>query len=338
MAGISYPDESLKVCFEAMAVEGLVGRADGLCARLSRCRENLESKIKQDKAFVYLELIQDRLLSSKVLRDVSGMACPTTAYFSGRCLSLFPVVFREKLTATGSGQSTPSAGMAGYSVRATKGRGPVRHRSAHWHLGQTSNNNPLCFAALCFWSVPRDFVPSRGPVFTMPFAHAHATGPPPPVGVFVPVPTFFKPQADSKSSRQVEVDVATQVQHSVHLAEAGIRGLVLLGSTGEAIHMSSTERKALLAGVRKGLTDAGFPDYPIMAGVLTNSVDDALEQLHHAKESGAQWGLVLAPGYFGLAVNQQNIKEWYTDVANESPLPILTYALLDCEACFVTDS
>jgi len=150
-------------------------------------------------------------------------------------------------------------------------------------------------------------------------------GIPPPAGVFVPVPTFFKPAEHAKTTRQVAVDVETQVEHSIHLAKSGIKGLVLLGSTGEAIHLSSDERKFLLSGVRKGLTDAGFLDYPIMAGVLTNSVDDALEQLQDAKEAGAQWGLVLAPGYFGVAVTQHNIVEWYTEVANESPLPILIY-------------
>ena len=113
--------------------------------------------------------------------------------------------------------------------------------------------------------------------------------------------------------------------HSVHLAKNGIRGLVLLGSTGEAIHLSRTERFDLISGVRKGLTEAGFPDYPIMAGVLTNSVDEALEWLGDSKKAGAQWGLVLAPGYFGNAANQTNIQEWYTLVADASPIPILTY-------------
>jgi 2-keto-3-deoxy-L-rhamnonate aldolase len=145
----------------------------------------------------------------------------------------------------------------------------------------------------------------------------------PPEGVFVPVPTFFK--ESTSSTLQAQVDVETQVQHSVHLAKNGIRGLVLLGSTGEAIHLSRNERYELLAGVRKGLTEAGFPDYPIMAGVLTNSIEEAIEWLEDSKKAGCQWGLVLAPGYFGLAANQENIQEWYTLVANKSPLPILTY-------------
>lgn len=143
----------------------------------------------------------------------------------------------------------------------------------------------------------------------------------PPNGVFVPVPTFFKP-ADSKSL-QAAVDVQTQAEHSIFLAKNGVRGLVLLGSTGEAIHMNRQERVDLISGVRKGLDDAGFPDYPIMAGTLVNSVDETLEQLEDYKKAGAQWGLVLAPGYFGAAASQEGIKEWYAVVADQSPLPIL---------------
>jgi 2-keto-3-deoxy-L-rhamnonate aldolase len=144
----------------------------------------------------------------------------------------------------------------------------------------------------------------------------------PPTGVFVPVPTFFKPASATKSI-QPAIDVETQVAHSVYLAKNGIRGLVLLGSTGEAVHMSRQERFDMVSGVRKGLNEAGIPDYPIMAGVLVNSVDEVLEWLHDWKKAGAQWGLVLAPGYFGAAATQENIREWFTVVADNSPIPIL---------------
>lgn len=144
----------------------------------------------------------------------------------------------------------------------------------------------------------------------------------PPTGVFVPVPTFLKP-ASASSGLQPKVDVETQVKHSVFLAKNGIRGLVLLGSTGEAIHLNKQERFDLIAGCRKGLDDAGFPDYPIMAGVLTNGIDETLEWLHDYAKAGAQWGLVLVPGYFGAAGSQANIQEWYTIIADNSPIPIL---------------
>ncbi|KAI0378790.1 dihydrodipicolinate synthetase family protein [Hypomontagnella monticulosa] len=145
----------------------------------------------------------------------------------------------------------------------------------------------------------------------------------PPPGVYVPSPTFFKPIQAGAS--QPEVDVATQSEHSVFLAKNGVHGLVLLGSTGEAIHLTRAERKGLLSGVRKSLDDAGFPDYPIMAGVLINGIDEALEWLQDSKDAGCQWGLVLAPGYFGGAASQEGLIEWYTIVADKSPIPLLIY-------------
>lgn len=144
----------------------------------------------------------------------------------------------------------------------------------------------------------------------------------PPTGVFVPVPTFLHP-ASASSGLQPKVDVETQVKHSVFLAKNGIRGLVLLGSTGEAIHLNKQERFDLIAGCRKGLDDAGYSEYPIMAGVLTNGIDETLEWLHDYAKAGAQWGLVLVPGYFGASGSQDNIKEWYTIIADNSPIPIL---------------
>lgn len=144
----------------------------------------------------------------------------------------------------------------------------------------------------------------------------------PPHGVFVPSPTFFHP-ASASSGLQAAVDIDTQVKHSVFLAKNGITGLVLLGSTGEAIHLSRAERKDLVSGVRKGLEEAGYKDYPIMAGVLTNGVDETLEWLQDYAEAGAQWGMVLVPGYFGPSANQDNIKEWFRLIADNSPIPIL---------------
>ena len=152
------------------------------------------------------------------------------------------------------------------------------------------------------------------------------SSPSPPTGVFVPVPTFFKPASTSTTTTlQPTLDLEIQIAHSIHLAKNGIRGLVLLGSTGEAVLLSRSERFSLVSSVRQGLTDAGFPDYPIMAGVLINSLEEALEWLDDFKNAGAQWGLVLAPGYFGAAATQDNIKEWYIKVADNSPLPILIY-------------
>src|SRR3569833_938247 len=104
---------------------------------------------------------------------------------------------------------------------------------------------------------------------------------PPPEGVYVPVPTFFRPATSTSSASplQAELDLDTQVRHSVFLAKNGIRGIVHLGSIGEAIHLSAAERTALVSEVRRGLEAAGFQDYHLLAGVLTTGVQETHEWL-----------------------------------------------------------
>ncbi|KAK3320285.1 Dihydrodipicolinate synthetase-like protein [Cercophora scortea] len=149
----------------------------------------------------------------------------------------------------------------------------------------------------------------------------------PPKGVFVPVPTFFYPIADAPTAHnEPRVDIETQVQHSIFLAESGITGLVLLGSTGEAIHLTRQERFDLVEGVRGGLDAAGFPDYPIMAGVLTSGgIEDTLDWVHDYAKAGAQWALVLVPGYFGASASQEHLVQYFRIVADRSPVPVLVY-------------
>lgn len=142
----------------------------------------------------------------------------------------------------------------------------------------------------------------------------------PPYGVHVPVPTFFK---DVPQFGRAQVDLDTQVAHAIHMARHGVHGIVLLGSTGEAIHLSQKERITLVRSVRQGLTEAGFPKYPIFVGVLLNNDEDAIQELKVLKEAGGDWGLVLVPGYFGAVIDQSNIVDWFASVADQSPMPIL---------------
>lgn len=149
---------------------------------------------------------------------------------------------------------------------------------------------------------------------------------PPPPGVYVPVPTFFsKPPVNEPTP---PLDLETQTKHALHLAKNGIRGLVLLGSTGEAIALTNEDRRSLITHIRQELERAGHKDYPLIAGTATQGIDDTVKQLQLSKEAGAQWGLVLAPGFFATVVTQQGILDWYTAVADWSPLPILMYVLL----------
>lgn len=146
----------------------------------------------------------------------------------------------------------------------------------------------------------------------------------PPAGIYVPIPTFFaKRSALAYNAVTPPLDFETQGAHAVYLAKAGIKGLVVLGSTGEAVHIHPRDRAALLSRLRAALEKEGFKDYPLIAGTATHSVEETVEQLQDAKAAGAQWGMVLVPGYNAAVTPQEGIISWFQAVADQSPIPIL---------------
>ncbi|KAF2857670.1 aldolase [Piedraia hortae CBS 480.64] len=144
---------------------------------------------------------------------------------------------------------------------------------------------------------------------------------PPKDGIYVPVPTFFKSTANGATA----LDTKTQSAHTLRLADAGVSGILLLGSTGEAVSVSLSERRELIASQRDTLDKARFPDVPIIAGTAAYSPEDTIEALHASSESGAKYALVLSPGYFAGSTTQQGIQKWFEHVADNSPIAIMIY-------------
>lgn len=142
----------------------------------------------------------------------------------------------------------------------------------------------------------------------------------------MPVPTFFvSKKAANYSPVAAPLDLETQAAHSLHLAKSGITGLVVLGSTGEAVHLTNKERFDVLSSIRKAYDEGGYKDYPIIAGTAAQNIEEVVEQLKTAKEAGSQWGLCLVPGYFAGACTQEGIIQWFTAVADQSPIPVMVY-------------
>lgn len=149
---------------------------------------------------------------------------------------------------------------------------------------------------------------------------------PPPKGIYVPVPTFFVPESSaSYNPITPPLDLETQSKHTLFLVRGGIKGLVLLGSTGEAIFIRSQERHKLISSQRKTLDENGFKDRPIIAGTATQQIDDTLALIEDSKAAGAEYAMVLAPGYFASSTNQSGIQRWFEAVADKAALPILIY-------------
>jgi 2-keto-3-deoxy-L-rhamnonate aldolase len=149
---------------------------------------------------------------------------------------------------------------------------------------------------------------------------------PPPAGIYVPVPTFFATEGTAAyDAVSPPLDLETQSNHSLFLMKGGIRGLVILGTTGEAVHITNKERNELIKSQRKTLDEAGYKDRPIIAGTATQNIEETIQQIKESKEAGAESALVLSPGYFATAVNQTGIQKWFEAVADKSELPIMIY-------------
>jgi len=139
-----------------------------------------------------------------------------------------------------------------------------------------------------------------------------------PHGVYVPVPTFFQDNSEQ------ELDLETLGKHVKYLCQSGVSGIVILGSSGEAVHVSDEERMEI---IKRGKTvmNGLDPNLKLIAGCSAQSVNGTLKLIRDAHKSGAQYALVLPPSYYLNWINSNVILTYYTSVADRSPIPIIIY-------------
>ncbi|KAL1837700.1 hypothetical protein VTJ49DRAFT_3497 [Mycothermus thermophilus] len=142
-----------------------------------------------------------------------------------------------------------------------------------------------------------------------------------PRGVYVPMPAFFT--ADD------EIDIPATQRHTARLLAAGVTGLVIHGSNGEAVHLSSRERRAAIEAVVDTVrhdADLAHGPVPIIAGCSAQSVRETIALCREAREAGATHALVLPPGYYRGLMNHEDIARYYEAIASSpSALPIIIY-------------
>lgn len=143
----------------------------------------------------------------------------------------------------------------------------------------------------------------------------------PPAGIYPPLVNFFR---DDKES---SLDIETIVQHAVRTAKSGVAGLVILGSNGEAVHMTQAERITIVSSVRKALEQEGenLASMPLIVGCGQQSKQATLSTIKDAKSAGGDYALVLPPSYWPMAMTKANVVSYFKELADESVLPILVY-------------
>lgn len=138
-------------------------------------------------------------------------------------------------------------------------------------------------------------------------------------GIHVPSLTFF-----STSAKQ-EIDWDTQTKHLRFLIASGVHGIVLAGTNGEAITLTRAEKSELVRVTRKVAQESGSPNLPISLGTSGTSTRDVLDDCVAAKEAGADFALVLVPSFFHFAMTKDAVCEFFEEVADTSPVPIVIY-------------
>ena len=96
-------------------------------------------------------------------------------------------------------------------------------------------------------------------------------------------------------------------------------GILLLGSTAEAILLTREERRKIIAAV----IDHTNRRIPVMCGVAAVSTQETLENARYAKEAGVDCGLIVQPPY--IKPTQTAVYHYFKDVADSVDLPFVIY-------------
>ena len=133
-------------------------------------------------------------------------------------------------------------------------------------------------------------------------------------GIFPPITTPFYPDG-RVYHRKLEQNVE-------HYSRTPLAGIVVLGSTGEAILLSDQERREVLQTARA----AAANDKVLIAGTGVESAIETVQLTEYAYELGYDVAMVRTPHYYkGQMANPLNMLTFYRFVADRSPLPVIIY-------------
>jgi 4-hydroxy-2-oxoglutarate aldolase len=132
-------------------------------------------------------------------------------------------------------------------------------------------------------------------------------------GIYPPLPTFF--------DEREQLDLATLQRHIQRIAQSGIAGYVVMGTNGEAVHLSSDERRQVIEMAR----NVAGNEAQVLAGCGEQSTIATIAYCQQAAQSGADFALVLPPFYYKGRMNNAALLAHYRAVADHSPIPVVIY-------------
>lgn len=132
-------------------------------------------------------------------------------------------------------------------------------------------------------------------------------------GILPPITTPFYPDGNVYF-KKLESNVE-------RYSRTPVSGIVVLGSTGEAILLSDQERRDVLKAAR----EAAAPNKVLIAGTGIESAIETLRLTEYAAELGYDVAMVRTPHYYKKQMQSPNLLAFYRTVADRSPLPVIIY-------------
>ncbi len=118
------------------------------------------------------------------------------------------------------------------------------------------------------------------------------------------------------------VDLPSFRSNLLKWRHTGIKGLVLLGSTGERVHLDEREYLQVIKVGRAELP----PNLALIVGAGQQSTLGTINEINSAAKAGADCVLVITPHFYRSAITQETLISYYTAVADASPVPVLLYS------------
>jgi 4-hydroxy-tetrahydrodipicolinate synthase len=130
-------------------------------------------------------------------------------------------------------------------------------------------------------------------------------------GIITPTITVF--------DQDQKIDFKTTEEHIEKLIEAGVNGILFLGSIGEFFAMTSAEKKKLISFAVKTVNKR----VPVLVGTGGTAAEDVIELTNFAGAEGADGAAVITPYFFQF--NQQTLYNYYSHIAQNTDLDLYIY-------------
>lgn len=115
-----------------------------------------------------------------------------------------------------------------------------------------------------------------------------------------------------------------KLEHNIdRYSRTPLAGIVVLGSTGEAVMLGDEESREVLRVAR----EAAAPEKILLAGVARESALETLKLAEFAAEQQYDAVLVRTPSYYGPQMRPLEMLTYFRVVADHSPLPVVLYSI-----------